>query len=223
MKKLPVLFALVLSLYSCASYHGQQIATSTSELKLEDNIVVSAEKIDELSDKSHTMIVLTFENKGEDWTRYKGSSFSCGDECDSKTNIIMGLDLNTWMKSQYHKRTISQHNDALLYGGLMILGLSAAIMGAKSGSNSLGVAGLSTYALGTGSLVHMDIKNSQLATKTGEIDPQSDHLYNPFAVPASGFSKKWILLHTPRNQQIKNINLKLENEGGEIETYTAKL
>lgn len=220
--KFLIMLLSALVFVSCASHHGDTIAVQNEETT-KPSIVVSAEVIKELSDKSHSMIVFTFENNSDDWTRYKAAHFSCGDECDLKTNIIIGQDLGTWMKSQYHKRAISRHNNDLLYTGAIILGAAAAVIGSGSNNPGLVAAGATSYGIGAVGALHGIFSDSQLAAKTGKIDPQSDHLYNPFSVPSTGLSKKWILVHTPKKQKIKNINLKLENEGGEVETYNISL
>lgn len=217
-----IIFLLLTILASCASHHGDKTAIATPETP-KKKVLISAEKVKLLSDKTHTMILLTFENTGEDWMKYKASSFSCGKECDLKTNVIIGEDLRTWMKSQYYKRHIARHNNALIYSGAIILGVAAAITGSASGSDGLAAAGATAYGIGVGGAVYDEFKESQFATKTGQIDPQSDHIYNPFSVPSSGFAKKWILVHTPKNQKISDITLKMENEGGEIETYNLSL
>ena len=62
-----------------------------------------------------------------------------------------------------------------------------------------------------------------LKTKIGKLDEYSDHIYNPFAVPAAGYAKKWILINTPKDQKISQIHLTLETVEGESQKYDIHL
>lgn len=222
MKKLIAsLLAICFLVSSCASHHSGSIAT-TEEVH-EERIVVSAEKIEELSDAKNTMIVFTFENKRGYWTRFKNATFSCGEDCDNETNVILGSDLRAWSQSQYIKKTIAQYNDGLMYAGFMVIGLVAAAAGANQGNEGVMNAGLATYSGAAGMATYDAVKEAQLQTKLGQVDSNSDHIYNPFAVPAAGYAKKWILVNTPKNNDITKIHLSLETVDGEMQNYAIEL
>lgn len=219
-KALSIVIAMNFFLFSCASHHSGEVAVAPEPVK---DLVVSAEKISEMSDAKHTMIVFTFENKDGDWTRFKSTSFSCGEDCDNETNIILGSDLRAWTQSQFIKRNVTQYNDTLLYAGMVVVGFGAAIVGASSNNEGLMNTGLAAATAGSTMDTYNQFSKAHLATKTGNLNEYADHIYNPFAVPAAGYARKWILINTPKNRKVNKINLTLETIDGEQKQYAVKL
>jgi hypothetical protein len=210
----PLLLTFAL-LAACASHHPGKAAEAAGP----DNVPglrMSAEVIAEHSDEVHKMIVFTFQNTDPDWRRYKSAQVSFGEATDAVTNIILGEDLSAWVESQRIKRLVEQHNNGLLYAGGILLGTAMAITGANSGKTGLGVAGLGVAGTAMAANAVDLNRRSLLRTKVGDF---TGHIYHPFSVPAGGLTKKWLLVHTPKKHQLKELILTLETIDGEVEAY----
>lgn len=213
------ILSCILFLTSCASHHPGTKAQNVDP----QGMIVSAERISALSDSKNSMIVFTFENKGGDWERIKSATFSCGRVCDLKSKIILGNDLVAWTQSQRIKRNISEHNQTLLFSGLIVLGVVAALAGASHGSVGRVNTGAAIAGAGMAGDSYSKVKNAQLETKLGRVNDNTDHIFNPFAIPADGLAKKWILVNTPSGEKPTEVHLTLETEDGEFQDYTVKL
>ena len=111
-------------------------------------------------------------------------------------------------------------------GGVVIaieITMGAAIAGATSNNEGLMNTGLAAATAGTSVDTYNQFAKAHLATKTGNLNEFTDHVFNPFAVPAAGYARKWILINTPKNRKFSKINLTLETIDGDQKKYAVKI
>lgn len=219
MKRLVCLFT-ALTMTACASVHGGA-PTEESAAPL-PKLRYSLKKVDDLSDEVHTFVAVTIENRTNDWIRVRSVDIESPEPARYPYNIIAGEDLETWAESAETKISMAQHNTDVAVFAAALTGLAALAIGAGTGNRGSLVAGAATVA--GASIAHDTLA---LSRKASELEnpkhvPEK-HLMRPFAIPARGFAKRWVLIHTPHGYGQNKAHVRVETEKGDVFNVTLRL
>lgn len=219
MKRLICLLT-ALAMTACASVHGGADTAETAESL--PKLRYSMKKIDDLSDEVHTFVAVTIENRTNDWIRVRSVDIESPEPARYPYNIIAGEDLETWAESAETKIQMARHNTDVAVFAAALTGLAIMAVAAGRQDSSGVLAGAATAA---GASVANDTIG--LSRRAQDIEnpkhvPEK-HLMRPFAVPARGFAKRWVLIHTPRGYGQNKAHVRVETEAGDTFYVTLRL
>lgn len=203
-----VCLLLAVTMAGCASTHNGAVVDSPI-------VKFSFDRVSDLSDEVHVFATVTVENRSENWIRIRGFDILSPQPDQYPYNIIAGEDLVAWAESSETKLQMARHNSDLAVFSAVLAGLAVVTLAAaqgKSGSGlaatgaatALGAAAVSDY--NTWSRKAFDIENPRRVPEK--------HLMRPFAVPAKGFAKRWVLIHMPKGPGSLKAKMKVETEDG---------
>lgn len=206
----------MLAVFGCASTHpgqiGKQVAGPQKDLQ------VSADPIAEYSDSTNVVLDFTLENKGTRWLRIDQVQLEFPNESNVVHNIIVGDDLKIWAESYANKRKRDNYNKDLGIAGLVLTGVTVAILGNRSSDVGYSSAGLAVASAGGVWGSQKTVRDRQLKAQTSEVVPEN-YVLAPMTIPSQGFLRRWVLVNIPDKLIAKNAILILKTIEGDVLRY----
>ncbi len=214
---IPVLMGL---LSACATTHPGQEGVPTGKSNLP--IKLSAYSVDDEVGAAFQLVEVTFENTSDDWLRIQRCDVMVGNPAESHLSVVVGRDLHDWSQAVLLQRRQDDYNKNIAQLGLLTVGGVATVAGGGSNNPALATAGLATMAGATAWSAATAIQSSYDGAERVEQTPEN-HIYQPFAVPARMFMRRWVLMNKPPHTVLKKFVLEVETVEGVKEKYVVNL
>ncbi|MEZ0391821.1 MAG: hypothetical protein ACAH59_06370 [Pseudobdellovibrionaceae bacterium] len=217
--KIQILPFVMLLAVGCASKHVGYEGSSISGYR---DMKITAERIEELSDETNHFYSLTVENTGSEWLRIDEADLEFTNSEMASHRLIVGHDLKAWLLSNEERQALEAQNHRMVLEGIEWASLGALAIGVVSRDKNLMIAGVGGVA-GTGIYKRTDeILKDKRKTETAKMVPES-HIYSGFTVPSSGFTRKWFLVHAPKNSLSETALLTVKTVEGKESVYRLQL
>ena len=224
LKPLALLGVLPAFAAGCASVHpGNSAKAETANAKIP--LKVSAELGDRQDGQGYALIYVTFENVGDRWAKITETNVKFANGDASKLSVVVGQDLVDWASAVETTRELEKHNRSVVETALLIAGGAAVIgAGGHDGAAASLARGIGAAAVvGTGAyMVGNSIADAKHRQERTSWVPEH-HLYQPFAVPAKLFVRRWILINKPASENLKTLAFEVKTAEGEKEVYNVSL
>ena len=213
-----LLLCVYLTIAGCASVHPGNKGNELNHKKMND-LIVSAERVNEFSDPTLSFISITMENKSDKWIKINNTDFNCGEKCNKKVSIIVGDDLLSWAKAKKDQMDLKKHNEKIFLGGLTAGGLLLSIL---SHNEDLMMSGIVVAGAGAVTNVITDLNRDKIKLESNKWVPE-EHVFSNISVPTSLFPRKWILVSHQKGFDIGAFILKFKTIEDEELKYLIKI
>lgn len=202
-KHLLIVISFVLA--SCATtMPGNEVATGTND------IAAVIGRNNDFSNERIQMYQVSLMNNTNEWVEMNGANLGLADSSNTQLSVLVGNRLSAWMDACSIERKVTDHNIALAFGSLAIVGAGVAAGSNHSATSKTGA----IVALGSiGGLAAMDFQKSKNKAEFQNAFPDN-HIFQSFIIPPKKVVQKWILIENPQVETFK-LNLKDKN-GKEI-------
>ena len=210
----------------CASIQDSYVATPVDEQgnlaehhRTTSGLVISGQELAAYASPHFGMVEVTLENHSSEWLHISRLALDfVSPEKNAGVALTAGSDLTARYNATVQRNDIRATNSAAALEGLLLVGETAAMVGAASGKRPIAAAGAAT-ALGALTIDRANAYGDQIASVERVRDLPSSHLLAlPIAVPPGLFSKRWVLLNTSdaRTPCIRKMLLDYDVQVGDV-------
>lgn len=191
---------LVLLSFGCATTH-----TGVSAESPDKSVILSVDRLAELSDKYYSFYEYTIENKSSEWKQVQVVDM---DFAGQETEVLTDDKLSAWIEGAELKQKKSQYNKDLLLGSMVAIGGITAMTSSNTNVQTLGVATMGAGAIGSVATSISRAKQQATSGIRGQnntVSVPATHVFVPTKIAPESYVKRWVVLRSPKptKEQIK--------------------